>query len=151
MKHWAVNTGARSMLRAESRGVAQRRPLAHVVAFGRLDLQDVGAHVGAEARAVRAGQHDREIEHPEAGERIAARRASGRRHGEAAAGQPPARTGSRLVDASAKGSSRRCTEARWVRIRRVASSASRARSAARKARRFSTSLGCGLPPAATRP
>ena len=65
--------------------VAQRRALAHVVAFGRLDLQDLGAHVGAQPRAVGAGQHDREVEHPEAGERVAARGAGGRRHREAAA------------------------------------------------------------------
>ena len=52
--------------------VAQRRAQAHVVALGRFDLQHVGAHVGEQARAVRAGQHDREVEDAEAGERVRA-------------------------------------------------------------------------------
>jgi hypothetical protein len=53
-----------------SRGVgAQRVPQAHVVALGRLDLDDVGPQVGKQARAVGAGKHDGEVEHAHAGER----------------------------------------------------------------------------------
>src|SRR6266446_4060761 len=42
---------------------------ARVVALAPLDLDDVGAEVGEQARAVRAREHAREVEDPEAGER----------------------------------------------------------------------------------
>ena len=49
--------------------IAQRGAEPHVVAFRRLDLDNVGADVGEQPSAIRAGQHDREIQHTHALER----------------------------------------------------------------------------------
>ena len=46
--------------------ITQRRPRAHHVALGRLDFDDLGAEVGEQPRAVRAGDRRREIEDPQA-------------------------------------------------------------------------------------
>ena len=46
-----------------------RTPAAGRVAFGRLDLDDIGAQVGEEHRAVRAGQDRRAVDDAQAGER----------------------------------------------------------------------------------
>ena len=62
--------------REEVRGVlaVERRPPAPgvVADAGALDLEHVGAEVGEHEAAVRAGQHPREVEHLQAGERPAA-------------------------------------------------------------------------------
>ncbi len=49
--------------------VAQGGAQPHVVAFRRLDLDDLGADIGKQSRTIGAGQHDREIEHAHAFER----------------------------------------------------------------------------------
>src|SRR6516162_1666313 len=49
--------------------VAKRRTQPHVIAFRRLDLDDIRADIGEQPRAIRTGQHDREIEHADALER----------------------------------------------------------------------------------
>ncbi len=49
--------------------VAERRAQPHVIAFRRLDLDDVGTDVGKQPCAIRARQHDRKIEHAHAVER----------------------------------------------------------------------------------
>src|SRR6185369_7508305 len=50
-----------SVVRAET--VAHRLAAAHVVAFGRLDLDDFRARVGEQPRAVRARDHRAEVQH----------------------------------------------------------------------------------------
>jgi len=42
--------------------VEDRRPLPHQVAFRRLDLDDIGAHVGEQATRKRSGQHLAELD-----------------------------------------------------------------------------------------
>ena len=49
-------------------GVDARERVAGHVALGRLDLDDVGAHVGQHPPAVRPGEHPREVQHPHATE-----------------------------------------------------------------------------------
>ncbi len=49
--------------------VALHRPAAHQVALGRFDLDDLGAHVGHQAAAMRAGNGGREVEHANAVQR----------------------------------------------------------------------------------
>ena len=49
--------------------VAKRRAQAHLLAFRRFDLDHLGADIRQQARAVRAGQHDGEIQHADAAER----------------------------------------------------------------------------------
>jgi hypothetical protein len=52
-----------------ARSLEQRRPLPHVVAAARrLDLHDVGAHVGEQHARKRAGGDLPELEHANAGE-----------------------------------------------------------------------------------
>ncbi len=49
--------------------VTERRAQPHVVAFRWLDLDDLGADIGEQPRAIGTGQHDRKIQHPHAFER----------------------------------------------------------------------------------
>ena len=52
----------------QARGGAHR-DVTRVVAFGRFDLDHVGAHVGHDLRAVGAHDHGGEVDHPDTGER----------------------------------------------------------------------------------
>ena len=47
--------------------VEWRAPVAHLVAGRRFDLDDVGAVVGEDLRAIGAAEHAREIDHAQAG------------------------------------------------------------------------------------
>ena len=49
--------------------VAKRRAQAHLLAFRRLDLDHFGADIRQQARAIRPGQHDGEIQHADGVER----------------------------------------------------------------------------------
>ena len=77
--------------RVEVRALAADAATGHapreVWPLGRLDLDDVRAEVAQEQRAVGAGQHVREVEHPEAGEREQPRHVTGKR---VCAGRPRA-------------------------------------------------------------
>ena len=99
---------------------AQGGAHAHVVAFGRFDLDDIGAEVGEQARAVRAGQHDREVEDADAIQRIRLRRDGARHRPAPACAAVVRRRAATAAGRRARGSSSRCTDARCERIRRVA-------------------------------
>jgi hypothetical protein len=65
--------------------LAQRWPPADQIALKAFDLDDLGAKVGHQARAVRAGQHGRKIEYPDALQRARPRIARGSCHAQLAA------------------------------------------------------------------
>jgi hypothetical protein len=66
VEHHAALAGV-ELAEVAAGAVAQRRARAHHVTFRRLDLDDVGAEIGQQARAVRPGDGGGEVEDPQAG------------------------------------------------------------------------------------